>query len=57
MFSVRSQMAKAYKHGRDHPSLGKERDHGAQSLGSPQALVLLARANYMPLVPVQVFLP
>lgn len=50
-------MAKAYKHGRDHPSLGKERDHGAQSLGSPQALVLLARAKYMPLVPVQVFLP
>lgn len=38
------------------PSLGKERDHGAQALGSLQALVFQAWAKYLSgLLPLQHF--
>lgn len=38
------------------PSLGKERDHGAEALGSPQALGFLAWVKYLSgLLPLQHF--
>lgn len=57
MFSVSSQTAKPYKHGRDQSLLAKEKAHWAEALGSLQALDLLAWAKYLPLVPIRGFLP
>lgn len=57
VFSVRSQVAKAYQHGRDQSFPREwERAHRMQALARPQAVVFLAWAKYLSgLLPLQHF--